>query len=102
VTILEPMIYCVTALPLAAYLALCLLVGLVARGTWLGFFGFFVLSFVVTPLISALILLLAARRQATPRELGLERELERVLLENEELKRRLAGGRPRRFWQLGR
>lgn len=101
-TVLAPLTTLISALPLPAYFALCLLVGIVARRTWLGVFGYVVLSFVITPLVSALILLLAARRHATPRELELEAELERVLIENEALKQRLAGGRPRRFWQVWR
>lgn len=95
-----PLIAPINALPLPLYLFLCLLVGVVARRTWLGLFGYVVLSFVITPLLSGLILLLAARRAASPRELELEKELERLLVENDELRRRLAGGRPRwQFWR---
>lgn len=99
-TLFAPVLATLAALPLPLYMFLCLLVGVVARRTWLGLFGYTVLSFVITPLLSSVILLLAARRAATPRELELERELERVLIENDGLRRRLAGERPR--WRLWR
>ena len=77
-----------SAVPLHVYLIACLLVGLLGRRTWLGLLGFTILAFVVTPPLCALLLLLTTRRDGTPRERELAAELERVLAENERLRRR--------------
>lgn len=85
---IEPLIAAVSALPRPAYLILCVLVGILGRRTWFGLLGFTILSVVATPLVCALILLLTTRRDGTPRERELAAELERVLAENDRLRRR--------------
>ena len=45
------------------YFALCLLVGYLGRKREIGFAGFFVLSILLTPLITALILLISGQRK---------------------------------------
>lgn len=42
-----------------AYLALCTIVGLLGRHKTIGFWGFFFFSFVLTPVISLIILIIA-------------------------------------------
>ena len=50
---------------LVAYVVLCLVVGVFGRGRAIGFPGVFVVSFVVTPLLMALVLILTAPKQAS-------------------------------------
>jgi hypothetical protein len=48
-----------------AYLVLCLIVGYLGRNRAIGFWGFFILSLLVTPLIMAIVLAVAAPRSQT-------------------------------------
>ena len=46
-----------------AYLILCVIAGLLGRNTKIGFWGFFFLSIVLTPLVSLALLIIASPRK---------------------------------------
>jgi hypothetical protein len=51
--------------PFLIYLACCLLVGYLARDRVIGFAGFFLLSFIFTPLVMFVVFILGMRRGAS-------------------------------------
>ena len=50
-----------------AYLAMCVLVGLLGRHRSVGFVGFALIAFVLTPIVAIVILLLAIERRTPQR-----------------------------------
>ena len=48
-----------------AYLVLCLIVGYLGRNRAIGFWGFFILSILLTPLVGGIVLAVAAPRSQT-------------------------------------
>lgn len=48
-------------MPLVAYLILCLIVSVLARKTAGGFWGFFFLSVLLTPILSLIVILMSSR-----------------------------------------
>ena len=53
-----------TALLFIAYLASCLLVGYIGRDRLAGFWGFCLLSFILTPLVMLIVLVIGTRRDS--------------------------------------
>lgn len=52
---------------LIAYLILCLIVGLLGRDKVIGFWGFFLLSIIITPIVPFVFMLITRPRRRSPR-----------------------------------
>jgi hypothetical protein len=52
---------------LIAYVILCLIVGILGRGKQIGFWGFFLLSLLLTPILPAFSMLISRPRRARAR-----------------------------------